>query len=147
MTHLSPRDLVRANNAIHGESAPLPAPRKRRNNEESQIQQGVIRYWSQACQRYNVEEFLLFKISNEGWRSPALGAIMKREGLRAGAPDLMLAIPRRGLAGMFIELKGKDGRVSPEQRKFIMAANTQGYRALVCYCYEDAIEAIEEYLA
>lgn len=127
-------------------SGPRPKERKRRDNAESRMQQALIRYWSNRAPYYKLHEFLLFKISNDGLRSPAMGAIMKREGLRAGCPDLMLAVRRGAYAGLFLELKKPDGRVAPAQAGFLAELTRQGYLARVAYSYEQAVAELENYL-
>lgn len=91
---------------------------------------------------------LLTHIANEGKRSPAAGAMLKRIGLRPGFPDLMLPVARGGYHGLFIELKITDGgRVSDAQREWLRALNRQGYLAVVCYGWQDASGVIMRYLS
>ena len=69
------------------------------------------------------------------------------EGVRAGVPDLFLAVPAFGYNGLFIELKKpKGGRVSDKQTEFISELSEQGYRVTVCHGFIEAKQAIENYL-
>lgn len=48
---------------------------------------------------------LIFAIPNGGKRDPRQGKWLKDEGLMAGVPDIFLALPGGGYAGLFIEMK------------------------------------------
>ena len=69
---------------------------------------------------------LLFAIPDGGRRDAVTGAHLKAEGVRAGVPDMFLAVPRQNAPGLFPELKKqKGGRVS-ENRKTMHEALSQG---------------------
>ncbi len=70
---------------------------------------------------------------------------MKKLGYRKGWPDLFFAEPRSHYHGLFIELKAKDGRASPDQVKTIEVLHTRGYQAVVCEL-EEAKYFIGSYL-
>lgn len=133
-----------------------PTPdRKPRDNEESRNQRGLIRWWQLACRGFGVPEILLFSIPNGGGRSgPIVGAILKAEGLRTGAPDLLLAVPRYEResdgavlrSGLFIEMKTEAGRVRREQEVFMQRLREQGYRVEVCRSARAATDVITDYL-
>ena len=81
---------------------------------------------------------------------------MKAEGLRAGIPDLFLAKQLADgsgepdewtIGGLFIEMKVKPNKPSPEQNRIIQYLDLQGYRVAVCYSADEAIKAIKDYLA
>lgn len=125
---------------------PRPKERKRPDNEESRSQAALIDWWHHAHKSLGIAECLLFAVGNGGFRSPATGAIMKREGVKAGTSDLLFLVARGPNHGLCIEMKRPDGVVSPEQRAFLKAVGEQGYRARVCYSTKSAIDAITEYL-
>ena len=113
---------------------------------ETEEQQIVIKWWSEH--RAELPERLLFHIPNEGRRSPAAANALYRMGLRAGVPDLLLAVPRGVYHGLFIEMKRPKGsRTSPEQRAFIEALNAQGFKAVVCKGADAAITVLKDYLS
>ena len=91
-------------------------------------------------------EELLFAIPNGGRRDLITAAILKAEGVRAGAPDLFLAVPRGGYAGLFIELKTACGRVREEQKEFHARLIGAGYWATVARGWDQARQEIEGYL-
>ncbi len=130
--------------------ASLPAP-KRRSQEESLMQRALIRWWKENCALFGVPECLLFSIPNGGHRFAVTASIMKAEGARAGAPDLVLAVGLHKPGpviwhGLFLELKRAGGIVSPEQRGFHEALRAQGYKAEVVTSLADAINVITTYL-
>ena len=84
-----------------------------------------------------------FAIPNGGNRDRITGAIMKREGVRAGIPDLCLI--RNGQV-MFIEMKRKGGRVSDNQKHTIARLNFHGVKTYICYGANEAIELINGWI-
>lgn len=93
---------------------------------------------------------------------------MVSEGVRAGVPDICLPYPKwtyrlpsvdnptgkymMYLAGLYIELKiesrrtEKNGGCSQDQLEYLDYLNDAGYKAVVCYGWQDAWRVIEEYL-
>ena len=86
-------------------------------------------------------------IPNEGKRSAAYAAQMKRMGLAKGFPDLFIPVAASGFHGLFIELK-RDCRSKPTetQKTWIEYLNKAGYRASVCYGANEAMREIENYI-
>lgn len=121
-------------------------PRKKRDNAESRMQQAVIKWWAVKHKEFGVPECLLFAIPNGARRDKVVGAILKKEGVRAGVSDLFLAAPRGGWHGAFIELKTETGAVSDAQVEFLDAAQVSAYQTAVCRSLDSAIEVIESYL-
>jgi len=121
---------------------------KTENPTESEIQQSVMRWWAMAHRGLGVRhERLLMAFPMQGQRSPRNGARMKAEGMRAGLPDMFLAVQMHN-PGLWIELKRPRPRgvVSPEQAEFLMSVKMQGYSAQVCYGFDECVKAITEYL-
>lgn len=92
-------------------------------------------------------EDLLFAIPNGGKRSIKVALELKKEGVRSGVPDMMLAVAKGGYHGLFIELKKINGRAQPNQKKWQKMLREQGYKAEIIEGWEDAIKEIREYLA
>jgi hypothetical protein len=90
---------------------------------------------------------LLFAIPNGGRRDAITGARLRDEGVLAGVPDLMLAVPAHGKAGLFIEVKApKGGRVSRTQMEVMAKLEASGYAVAVAKGSREIIESIERYL-
>lgn len=91
---------------------------------------------------------MLYAIPNGGGRTKAEGGRLKAEGVRPGVPDLHLPVARGGYHGLYIELKRRTkGRVSKDQREWMGRLEVQGYCCRVCRGSDEAVAAIEEYLA
>lgn len=88
----------------------------------------------------------LLHIPNEGKRGPKAARDAKRLGVRAGVPDLFLALPRGGHAGLWIEMKAKGGKLSAQQEAWLKRLEDAGYRAVCCFGFEQAVEHIADYL-
>ena len=86
-------------------------------------------------------------IGNERKASYFAGYIMKKMGVLKGASDLFMAWPSGGFHGLFIEVKSKIGRPSPEQKAFIQRMRDVGYKAEICYGADEVINTMKEYIA
>lgn len=142
--HFSARRLAQIRNKM-GENIPVP-PARKRDNEESRIQQAFMLWWNAEHRVFNVPRELVFAIPNGGHRSGATGAIMKREGVRSGVPDVLVAIPTKHSPGLWIEFKTATGTVSDNQRSMMRALESAGYQTAVCRTTEQAIVATKIYL-
>lgn len=120
---------------------------RRRDNAESRAQQAIISWFDTVSRReFGLEPFLLYSVPNGAKRSPITGAILKREGARSGAPDLLLDVARGGWHGLRLEMKAEDGECSPAQRAFHSALIEQGYKVRIAYSVRSAIDVISGYL-
>ena len=121
--------------------------RKPDGESESQIQCRIMDWWRVMHRQFGVaEERLLMAFPLAGARTPRNGARMKREGLRAGTPDMFLSVSRGSRHGLWIELKKETGVASPEQKAALIALRAQGYEAYLCIGYGQAIAALTDYL-
>lgn len=92
----------------------------------------------------------LYAIPNGGKRNAREAARFKRQGVKAGVSDLHLALPAGGKSGLWIEMKQPDKKkasVSKSQKDWINRMSLAGYEAKICYGFDEAKLAIEEYLA
>lgn len=111
------------------------------HKEEFHMQSTLVYWLRQQHPR------VLFTISPQGMKLPISVAVkIKRLGYGAGTPDLMIFEPRGGCHGLFIELKTKKSRVSPEQAEWLEQLTLRGYAATVCRSVEEAIMEINNYL-
>jgi len=108
---------------------------------------------SEAKEQENLVYYLrlkkipFFAIPNGGSRNKIEAANLKRQGVVAGVPDMMIPVPNKNYAGLFIEMKRKKGGVvSKYQKEWISRLNSLGYKAVVCKGFEEAKKVIEEYM-
>lgn len=96
--------------------------------------------------------YLLFAIPNGEKRGIHAAVRLKREGVRAGLPDLFIAQPRGLYGGLFIEMKRKGvpgkskGVVNPIQKEMHRRLIAAAYEVKVCYGCDEAIAVTREYL-
>lgn len=111
---------------------------------EHDLQVGCVRWF-----RYEFPAFapLLFAIPNGGRRDYVAAAKLKAEGVIAGVPDLLLAVPRGGYHALWIEMKnGKAGELSPAQKEMHEHLRAQGYRVEVCRTFDAFVTILRDYL-
>ncbi len=98
--------------------------------------------------RYQYPKFAkcLWAIPNGSQRHIVAAVKLKAEGVMAGVSDCFLMIPKAGWHGLFIEMKVKGGKLSDSQKEFMGLATLMGYQAVVCYGFDEAKDAITEYL-
>lgn len=108
---------------------------------EHQIQVAVVTWF-----RLQHPKLILFAIPNGGMRNIGTAVKLKSEGVLAGVADLFLMSPNINHHGLFIEMKVAKGKVSEQQKYFLEQAKAQGYAACVCYSFEEAQAAINNYL-
>lgn len=90
---------------------------------------------------------LLYHVPNGGSRHKAEAGRLRAEGVKAGVPNLCLPVARGQYHGLYIELKRqRGGRTSDHQSEWLDALSAQGYKAALCYGWEQAAGTIIEYL-
>ena len=81
-----------------------------------------------------------------GQRSAQMAGLRK-QGLRVGLPDVMIAIPVEPFHGLFIEMKrDKSSKIADNQREWQDRLRKQGYRAEIAAGYDAAVIIICQYL-
>ena len=88
----------------------------------------------------------VFHIPNGGSRNKAEAANLKRQGVRAGVPDLCIPVANGGYHGLYIEMKAGKNKPTDNQVRWLELLRRNGYAAFVCYGAENAIECIRRYL-
>ena len=115
-------------------------------HNEAKSQRAVIQWWAFSHRILGCPEFLLFAVPNGGKRGIREASLMKMEGCRAGAPDLLLLVPKAPYHGLVLEMKSADGRVRPEQKVFLASLSDQGYKVVIARSTEGAVQAITNYM-
>lgn len=82
---------------------------------------------------------------SEGKRSISFGARLKSLGMRKGVADLLIAMPRHGYHGAWIELKADGGKLSKEQQAFLDDMKGMGYFTQATFGLDAALEIIQWY--
>lgn len=114
--------------------------RETRAPTEAQEQEAVVEF----CDWAGVP---VFHIPNGGYRHKHTAYQMKRQGVKAGVPDLFVPVASDGCHGLFVEMKrAKGGTVSADQEKWLCLLRDNGYAAEVCHGADEAIGAIRAYL-
>ena len=116
---------------------PVKEPGMSEDDEQRQLIQ-----WCRTDSRLQ----FLFHIPNENTAGIKWGIRNRQLGVKSGVPDLMLPIPAKGYHGLFVEMKTAHGKLSENQKKWLSALETFGYRAVVAYGWQDAKNKIMEYL-
>ena len=71
-----------------------------RLSDESGHQEAIIEWCAWNMQQYPELE-LLYHVPNGGKRDKATAAVLKRQGVKAGVPDLVLPVARCGYHGLY----------------------------------------------
>ena len=108
--------------------------------------QEALFQWTQYQQGKYPELKLLYHIPNGGKRDAKTAIALKRQGVKAGVPDLHLPVARGGYHGLYIELKVGKNKATELQKEWIADLTQQGYLAVVCYGWQEAAEQLVNYL-
>lgn len=112
---------------------------------EHDIQVSLFQWAARASRDWPELDFM-FAIPNGGQRNKIIAAKLKREGVKAGVPDVFLPAPRGGYSGMWIELKYGKGKLSDAQARFLGAMARMGYYAVAARDWQDLAVEIVNYL-
>ena len=114
---------------------------------EHEEQAALIEWWNLYAKARHMPNFLLMAIPNGGKRTTTTGARLHAEGVRAGIPDLFLAIARGEWHGLWIEMKRrKGGFLSDPQRTALLALKLEGYSTAVCHGWQEARNTVIRYM-
>lgn len=127
----------------------------RRNKREYPTEAQEAKLLMQSCWRHpNMEhrEILreyLIHIPNGGSRHMLEAKNLKAQGVKAGVSDYFLAYPLKGYHGLWIELKRvvkAKPVVSKTQKEWLARTEGLGYKGVIAYGAQDALDKINEYL-
>lgn len=91
---------------------------------------------------YAHRHLIAFAIPNGGRRDLLEAVNLKRQGVKAGVPDIFIAYPSRIYHGLFIELKTIEGELTKKQYEMMARLEEQGYYCAVCrtqQAFEDVV--------
>lgn len=107
--------------------------------DEGLEQEAVVEF----CDRKHIP---VYHIPNGGKRNAREARKLKRQGVRAGVPDLCIPIPVGKWHGLYIEMKVGRNKTTELQDKWLGLLLRNGYAVAVCYGSEKAIAAIQRYM-
>lgn len=120
---------------------------RRYNLSSEHHEQSELMKWAELNRQKFPMLKALFAIANGGHRHITVAMQMKAEGVKPGVPDLMLPYPSNGYNGLFVEMKRRvGGRLSEEQKQWREMLQGYGYCVRVCKGWEEAKDAITDYL-
>ena len=112
---------------------------------ESDIQKAFVKWFRLQYPQYALN---LMSVPNGGVRRKSEAAIMKAEGVTAGAADLLLLVPRGGFGALGIEFKtlAKYSRQSDAQTRWQQAFERVGNKYTIVRTFEEAVVIANNYL-
>lgn len=121
-------------------------PKRKRKQDESAIQQA---YFKEVFLR---EQFdwrykLIFSVPNQGVRTVRNASRLKAEGMRAGLPDVIGAVPIGQYCGFVIEVKTKIGKVSARQADMLNHFKKAGFATFIARSVDAMTLITRKYLA
>ena len=103
--------------------------------------------WCEGYALADARARLLLHVPNGGSRHIVEASKLRRLGVRAGVPDLLLPVAVAPYHGLWIEMKRrKGGLVSAAQHGWIDALRAEGYAVAVARGADEAIDTIIAYL-
>ena len=118
------------------------------HSSEAQEQTALFA-WADQCVQLGVhpELKMMYAIPNGGRRDRIEAAHLTQQGVRAGVPDICLAVPRGKYHGLYVEMKVGDNKPTDKQNEWLANLSHYGYAVKVCYSCLAARAAIEKYLS
>lgn len=102
--------------------------------------------WADFMKTEYPELDMMFHIPNGGSRNKLEAANLKKQGVRAGVPDICLPVARGKFHALYIELKVGKNKATQKQKEWIKRLIEQGNMALVCYGWEEASAVLLKYI-
>ena len=110
------------------------------------IEQEIVIRWCEVQSCKHKELGLIYHCPNGGKRNRLEATALKRQGVKAGVPDLCLPVARNNFHGLYIEMKVGNNTCTENQKKWLRRLKEEGYKTIVCYGADEAIEILKEYL-
>jgi hypothetical protein len=107
-----------------------------RRRPEQAIQRAVF----QHIRARGVPGLVAIHVGNGGYRKPVEAAIMKRLGVTAGVPDILLWYDHKSFA---LEIKSGSGRLSEHQIEMLSRLENAGVSTAVCHGLDASIKCLE----
>lgn len=111
--------------------------RKKRQNPEELLQIQIVDYVKRFCPGVMISASMNGMYIGNNARSYAYIAKMKKLGMLIGFPDIQLFWKPKNT--LFIELKIKPNKLTPEQAAVLADLTAMGFPAEVAYGFDDAL--------
>lgn len=98
-----------------------------------------------VIQYCDLRKLPVYHVPNGGSRNKLEAANLKRQGVRAGVPDLCFPVALRGYHGMYIEMKAGKNKTTDAQDDWLELLQRNGYYVAVCYGFDGARQVIDWY--
>ena len=108
-------------------------------HQESSLQTSCVKWF-----RYQYPHLVIYAVPNGGSRNVREAQRLKSEGVLAGVADLTILLPQG--KSLYIEMKVKGNRQTPNQKEFQQKAEALEHKYYVCYCFEDFENVIKQEL-
>ncbi|GLQ31634.1 VRR-NUC domain-containing protein [Litoribrevibacter albus] len=99
---------------------------------------------------YPWAEEVCIHVPNGGSRNKIEAAKLKKQGVKAGFPDLVFFLPRGEYHGLAIEFKAtppNDADVQTNQKEWLQRLTDQGYKAVVARGYDEIRQVFKDYIS
>lgn len=114
-----------------------------KNGQRSEAdEQATLFMWAS----YFPELEYMYAVPNGGSRHPLEAANLKRQGVKAGVPDICLPLPKGKYHGLYIEMKVGKNKTTDNQKRWLEHLKKVGYLTGVCYGFDEARKLISDYL-
>ena len=124
----------------------LGKPTQKKVQHEA-IEQTALFQWAKLQENIYPELRLLYAVPNGGTRNLLEAVNLKRQGLKAGVPDVVLPVPRKEYHGLYLEMKRiGGGKASEEQMFWLGELAKQGYHTGLYHGWKEAVDVIQWYL-
>lgn len=87
-----------------------------------------------------------FAFAGDATKRKITGNKMKAMGYCVGTPDLFIAFPTNGYAGLWLEMKAGKNTPSDSQIEVMNKLENFGYKCYVCNSFDSFVAAVQGYL-
>ena len=108
-------------------------------HQESSLQTQCVKWF-----RYQYPHLVIYSVPNGGSRNVREAQRLKSEGVLAGVADLTILLPQG--KSLYIEMKVKGNRQTPNQKEFQQKAEALGHKYYVCYSFEEFEKVVKQEL-
>jgi hypothetical protein len=89
---------------------------------------------------------MLISVPNGVFTTASQGRVLKREGMVAGAADLLLLLPRGGYGCLCIEMKTEKGYQRESQKVWQAQAEKNGNKYVIIRSFDDFMQTVNDYI-